>query len=185
MKIFSVSLALLCLLSLPAQAERRASSLRAAEAEARKISKAEKELAKRIKRLNAFDRRALKVKRIGTDSDRDGVSDIFEGAIGSNRCDNDSDDDGVEDGSDSREDEFGKDDGESEFEVKGLITSFSDSSIGIGEASYLITKETRFGGRGFSEEDIEPGVCVQVKGLSTQGENRVQKVELEDDCSDE
>lgn len=181
--VVAMSAVLVGLVSIPAEAQRRMSPLKAAEAEARKISKAERELAKRIKKLNAADRRALKLKRFGPDSDSDGVSDIFEGAIGSNRCDRDSDDDGFEDGSDSREDEFGENDRESEFEVKGPVQSFADSVIVINQVSYRLSKDTRFGGKGFSRDDIEPGVCLEVKGLTIGSENQVQKVEQEDDCT--
>lgn len=185
MRSWGMSLALLVVFSMPAEARPRVNNLKVAQAEARKITRAQRALKARVAKLSAFDRRTFKAKAFGADTDGDGVSDLVEGAIGSNSCMTDSDSDGFDDGSDSREGTPGTDDGENEFEVKGAVVSFTDSVIVIGSTSYTVSGETRFVGRGFSREDLVPGVCIKVVGLETQGEQKVRKVEVEDGCSDD
>ena len=156
--------------------------LNAVQREVVNISRAEKRLARQLARLSAAERVRLKSRRIGLDSDLDGVSDIVEGAIGSNRCDSDSDDDGFDDKSDSNEDSPGSDDGLAEFEVKGLIDSFSDPVLQLKGATYTLSDSAQFVGIGFTKEDLQAGACVELKGLQRESGNTVTRIKQDDDC---
>jgi hypothetical protein len=147
------------------------------------ISRAEKRLARKLSSLNPSERIRVKAKKVGVDSDSDGVSDIVEGAIGSNRCDSDSDDDGFDDKSDSNEDSPGSDDGLAEFEVKGFIESFSDPVIQVNGATYTVSSSAQFVGVGFSKEDLQAGACVELKGLKRESGNTVTRLKQDDDCA--
>ena len=149
------------------------------------INRAEKRLARKLSSLNPSERIRIKSNKVGVDSDSDGVSDIVEGAIGSNRCDSDSDDDGFDDKSDSKEDSPGSDDGLAEFEVKGLIQSFSDPVLQVNGATYTIADLTQFLGNGFSKEGLQVGVCVEVKGLKRESGNTVTRIKRNNDCGAE
>jgi hypothetical protein len=163
-----------------------------ARREAQKIKQAERKLAKRIAKLSESDRKRLKSEFSSTDSDGDGVSDIIEGAIGSNRCDADSDDDGFDDSNDYDEDTPGADDdepgsgdddsGRVEFEAKGEIVSFDDPSLVIGNRTYTLTQATQFIGTGFTKEDLQAGLCVEVKGLRDDSQREVTRIKRDDDC---
>jgi hypothetical protein len=149
------------------------------------IGRAEKRLARKLSSLNLSDRLRVKSRKVGADSDSDGVSDIVEGAIGSNRCDSDSDDDGFDDKSDSNEDSPGSDDGLSEFEVKGLIESFADPVLQVNGATYAVTDLAQFVGFGFSKEDLQVGACVELKGLKRESGNTVTRLKQDNDCGAE
>jgi hypothetical protein len=189
MKLFALAIALIVAYSSPALAGPRYS---AARKEAQQVQRAERTLAKRIARLSESDRKRLKSAFKSTDSDGDGVSDIIEGALGSNRCDADSDDDGFSDSDDYNEDTPGADDGSpgsddsspgsSEFETKGIIASFDDPSLVIGSTTYTITMATEFIGTGFNKDDLRAGMCVEVKGLRSGTERDVTRIKRDDDC---
>jgi hypothetical protein len=169
--------ALSCLIH-PAAASPRAD---AAKRLAQKIQRDQSELAKQMKRLSVKERTTLKraLKR-GTDSDGDGVNDIVEGAIGSNRCDADSDDDGFDDSEDGAENDDsssgddssddngnGSDSPSTEVEVKSRITSFNDPNLLVGGKTFVVDQSTVFRGPNFGKEDLEAGMCVEVKGRKT------------------
>jgi hypothetical protein len=189
MKVLALVVALVLAYSSPAIAGPRYS---AAKKEAQQIQRAERTLAKRIERLSEADRKRLKAAFKSTDSDADGVSDIIEGAIGSNRCDADSDDDGFSDSDDYNEDTPGTDDdspgsddsnpGSSEFETKGIIASFNDPSLVIGSTTYTLTAATVFIGSGFTKEDLRAGMCIEVKGLRSGSDRDVTRIKRDDDC---
>jgi hypothetical protein len=186
-----------------------APSYAAVKREAENLKKAERKLAKRIARLSEADRMRIKSKFSGTDSDQDGVADIIEGALGSNRCDSDSDDDGFNDSEDYREDEPGTDDdmpddspdnGDDsnsggnpppkapnppapvEFEAKGTIASFTDPVLVVKGTSYTIGSGTQFVGTGFDREDLTAGTCVEVKGLRDGDQRLVTRIKRDNDC---
>jgi hypothetical protein len=155
----------------------------AAKQAAEKLRKDERELAKRIKKLSSSERAKLKAALArGTDSDADGLTDILEGAIGTNRCDADSDDDGVDDSDDGAENDgssSGDDDSSGgsnpgddsnppgEIEVKGTISSFDGSVLRVKGESFVVNSDTIFRGQGFGKDDLEAGLCVEVKGRRT------------------
>jgi hypothetical protein len=172
--LLAIIFALSCLIH-PAAASPRAA---AAKRLALKIQKDQTDLAKQMKRLSVNERKSLKraLKR-GTDSDGDGVNDIVEGAIGSNRCDADSDDDGYDDsedgaenddsssGDDSSDDNGDSGDGSSsEVEVKGRITSFDDPNLVVRGKTFIVNQSTVFRGSNFNKGDLETELCVEVKG---------------------
>jgi len=146
------------------------------------INRAEKRLAAKLSKLTAAERVQVKAKVVGIDSDGDGVSDILERGLGSNRCDSDSDNDGFDDKSDSNEDTAGSDDGLAEFEVKGLVESISALLVRINGVDYSLTDSTVFRGAGFSVDDLGVGVCVEVKGLSRSSGKTVTLVKRDDSC---
>jgi hypothetical protein len=160
--------------------------LNAVQKEVVNISRAEKRLARKLSYLNQSERIRIKSRRAGVDSDSDGVSDIVEGALGSNRCDSDSDDDGFDDKSDSNEDSPGSDDGLDEFEVKGFIESYSDPVLKVNGATYTVSASAQFVGVGFSREDLlQAGACVELKGLKRESGNTVTRLKQDNDCGSE
>lgn len=189
MKIIVLAIGLLLSLISPAHAK---PGYTAVKKEAQKIKQAERKLVKRVNGLSESDRKRLKSEFASTDSDGDGVSDIIEGAIGSNRCDADSDDDGFDDSVDYDEDTPGADDdkpgpgdddsGRTEFEVKGEIVSFDDPTLVIASRTYTITQATQFIGTGFTRDDLQAGLCVEVKGLRDDSEREVTRIKRDDDC---
>lgn len=182
-KLLKQILVLCCGLSVvgmtPAEARPRVSDV---QREVVKINRAEKRLASKLSKLTAAERVRVKAKVVGIDSDGDGVSDILERGLGSNRCDRDSDDDGFDDKSDSNEDTAGSDDGLAEFEVKGLVDSISGLLVRVNGADYSLTNTTVFRGVGFSVDDLGVGVCVELKGLSRSSGKTVTRVKRENSC---
>lgn len=140
------------------------------------INRAEKRLVRKLAKLTTAERVRLKSRKVGVDSDSDGVSDIVEGALGSNRCDSDSDDDGFDDKSDSNEDSPGSDDGLAEFEVKGLIDSFSDPVLQVKGVTYTLSDSAQFVGIGFTKDDLLAGACVELKGLQRESGNTITRI---------
>jgi hypothetical protein len=131
------------------------------------ITKAEKDLLRTAKKLTPAERAKLKSSR-GKDSDGDSVSDVVEGAIGSNRCDADSDDDGLDDSDDRDEDSSDSDgDGYSdglEVEAKGQVTSFNDPILVVAGKTFEVTPSTIFFRGLTSKDDLTTGTCIEVEG---------------------
>ncbi len=173
----------LCLGVLIASPAHAGPQLKKARSEALAVLRAEQRLAKAVARLSFAEKRALKKGRaLGKDSDKDGIPDIVEGAIGSGRCDVDSDDDGVSDDSDEQEKTPGSVGGATSFELKGLVQSFADPVVTIGGVSYTLASNASFGNKGFSKSDILPGVCVEVEGFKSDEVSTVTKIKGDDDC---
>ena len=190
MKLHTLVIALLLAYSSPAIAGPRYS---AAKKEAQQIKRSERKLAKSLARLSEAERKRLKSEFSSTDSDGDGVSDIIEAGLGSNRCDADTDDDGFSDSEDYNEDTPGADDGSaggsddnnpgrSEFETKGVISSYDEPFLVIGNITYTVTLATEFRGSGFTRDDLRAGVCVEIKGLSSDTEREVTRIKRDDGC---
>jgi hypothetical protein len=131
------------------------------------IKREERSLTRTIKRLSGTEREKLKSTTKGLDSDGDRVPDLIEGAIGSNRCDADSDDDGVDDNTDPNErngdsDDDGVSDG-NEVETKGRIQSFRDPILVVGTTTLTITDSTVFFRGLSSKDDLQVNTCVEAE----------------------
>jgi hypothetical protein len=132
------------------------------------IKIAEKTLAQSIKKMTEAER--IKLKRVtrGLDSDGDGLADVLEPSLGANRCDADSDDDGLDDDNDVGEDDSDSDDDGvpdgTEVETKGLVQSFNDPELVVGSTKLQITSTTVFFRGLTSKADLTPGVCVEAEG---------------------
>ena len=150
---------------------------------AKTLRKSEVKLAKSIAALSAADREKLKtaLAALGVDTDKDGVSDLFEKAQGSNICDNDSDDDGVDDKNDGYENDQNK---LGEVEAKGAVTSFEDPTLIVGGKTFTVTATTSFRKGVSSKTDLVTGACIKVEGYTdTSNINIATKVEKYDRCS--
>jgi hypothetical protein len=150
---------------------------------ARNLRKSEVKLAKSIAGLSAADREKLKtaLASLGVDTDKDGVSDLFEKARGSNICDNDSDDDGVDDNDDGYEDDQNR---LGEVESKGAVTSFQDPTLIVGGKTFTVTATTSFRKGVSSKADLVTGACIKVEGYTDPSNvNIATKVEKYDRCS--
>jgi hypothetical protein len=157
-------------------------SYRGTSSMAKSLRRSEIRLAKAIAGLKPTERERLKkaLSSLGVDSDTDGVSDIFERARGSNVCDADSDDDGIDDSEDGYEKD---DDKQGEVEVRGRITSFNDPIIVIGSKSFTVTNRTRFRRGVASRADLTEGRCVKVEGYTDlSGVSFATKVEASSRC---
>jgi hypothetical protein len=159
-----------------------APSYRSTVSSAKNLRKSELKLAKAIAGLSAADRAKLKgaLAKIGVDSDLDGVSDIFERARGSNVCDADSDDDGLDDREDGYE---GDDDKRGEVEAKGSITAFNDPTLTVAGKSFTVTGTTLFRRGVSSKVDLVAGTCIKVEGyIDASNVNIAQKIEGSSRC---
>jgi hypothetical protein len=188
MKVITTILPLLLLSTSSAYADRRYT---AAKQAAEQVKRDEAELARRVRALSIEDRTKLKNNFRGRDSDRDGISDIIEGGLGSNRCDSDSDDDGIGDSSDRNEQRRTDDDSRSggdnsrgdsglEIEVRGRITSLIDSNVTVRGRTFTLTAATVFRDLGFSKEDLLVGQCIEIEGRTNGSQIVAEKVHLED-----
>ena len=185
MKVITTILPLLLLSTSSAWADRRYTSATQA---AERVRRDEVELARRVKSLPIEDRAKLKKSFRGRDSDRDGVADIIEGGLGSNRCDRDSDDDGVGDYGDRHERRRGNDDSDDtsrgdsglEVEARGRITSLVDSSLTIGGQTFTLTSTTVFRDPGLSKQDLRVGQCIEIEGRTIGSLIIADKVHVED-----
>jgi hypothetical protein len=72
-----------------------------------------------------------------------------------------------------------------EFEVKGLIESFSDPVLKVNGATYTVSASAQFVGVGFSREDLQAGACVELKGLKRESGNTVTRLKQDNDCGSE
>jgi hypothetical protein len=195
MKLISgVLVTLLMLTSIATASPRYTAAKQAAE----RVRKSEREFDKRFNKLTDAEKKRLKASFRSADSDDDGVSDIIEGAIGSDRCDKDSDDDGFDDSNDGAENTPGNDDDSSddsdsppnggddsnEVEIKGTIDSFVDPVLDVKDRSFTVTEDTVFRGRDFGRDDLDNGVCVEVKGLQRNGTLVAVRIKREspDEC---
>ena len=152
----------LILFALPAEA---APSYKSTVASAKSLRKSEIKLAKAIAKLSTTERERLKqaLASLGLDSDKDGVSDIFERARGSGVCDADSDDDGIDDDDDGYENDDGK---LGEVEAKGAITSFTDPTLVVAGKTFTVTDTTVFRRGVTSKADLVTGACIKVEGYT-------------------
>jgi len=192
MKVITTILPLLLLTASTAYGDRRYTSAKQA---AERVKRDEAELARRTRLLSIEDRLRLKTSFRGRDSDQDGISDIMEGALGSSRCDSDSDDDGIGDSTDrnerNRSDDQSSSGGNSrddssrpgsrfEIEARGRITSFVDPEVTVGGKTFIISAETFFRDPGFSKEDLVVGLCIEIEGHTHGSVIVAEKVHLED-----
>ena len=160
-----------------------APSYRSTLSSAKNLRKSELKLAKAVANLSSADREKLKraLSALGVDSDADGVSDLFERTRGSNVCDADSDDDGIND----REDGYERDDDkQGEVEVRGAVTSFEDPSLVVGDKTFTVTDTTRFRRGVSSKADLVAGKCIKVEGyVDASNANIATKIEASSRCS--
>lgn len=110
---------------------------------------------------------------VGADPDSDGLDNETEEALGTNSCSSDSDGDGSNDGDDSDED------GGDGAYAKGSVVSIVSRVITVGTTAFMITDDTVFRGRGFSEEGLEAGQCVEIEGHVSAWTNVADKIKLE------
>jgi len=180
MKHLLIALFTLAFLAVNAEA---APSYRSTLSSAKSLRKSELKLAKAIASLSPADREKLKkaLSSLGLDSDADGVSDLFERVRGSNVCDADSDDDGINDREDGYETD---DDRQGEVEVRGAVTSFEDPSLVVGGKTFSVTVTTRFRRGVSSKADLVAGTCIKVEGyVNASNVNIATKIEGSDRCS--
>ena len=173
------------------------SDVRAAKLQFKKMTRLQKKEAKALKKalrkLSEAELKKLKRSVRGKDSDGDGVPDIIEDSRpGSNKCDADSDDDGIDDDEDYKEGDSDSDDDGiidgNEFEREGRVASFSDPVLVIGGTTYQLTDSTifRYKFGDFGRGDITAGLCVEVEGYINDEDpssNIVQKVKRKKDSS--
>ena len=188
MKVITTILPLLLLSTSSAYADRRYT---AAKQAAERVKRDEAELTRRVQALSIEDRTKLKNNFRGRDSDRDGISDIIEGGLGSNRCDSDSDDDGIDDASDRNErrrtdedsrsgDDTSRGDSALEIGARGRITSLNDSTLTVGGRTFILTATTVFRDSGLSKDDLLVGQCIEIEGRTNGSQIVAEKVHIED-----
>ena len=138
----------------------------AAIAAYKKLQRDQRLLNKRIDRLSTGEKIEVKsyiegsssVNDPGADPDNDGLDNEAEEALGTSSCNADTDNDGTDDGHDNFED------GGDGAYAKGTVVSVVSRVVTVGSTAFTIDDNTEFRGRGFSEGDLVPGVCVEIEG---------------------
>lgn len=178
--MYQLLLALCCVLVCLHSASAGPSDLAKAKRAVAQIKRAEQELRRSVERMSEADRSKLKRGTRGLDSDGDGLADVLEPVLGANRCDSDSDDDGLDDDNDFDEDRSDSDGDEapdgSEMEIKGLVRSFNDPELFIGSTILQITTSTVFFRGLASKAELVPGICVEAEGRRVGSANIVDKI---------
>jgi hypothetical protein len=156
----------LCLATL-ASATASPNEVRRAKRAIADIKRSEKALAQSVKKLSQDEKKSLKSLTRGVDSDGDGLADVLEEAVGSNRCSADSDNDGLDDNEDLDEDNNDSDrdgvpDG-MEIKSKGRVVSFNDPILVVDSATLQITATTIFFRGVASKADLVAGLCVEAE----------------------
>ena len=154
---------------------------KAALSAAKVAAKKQEDFSKKVAALTRKERLQLKKQlsgstKYGANSDDDALPDIYEDAIGSNLCSDDSDGDGREDDSDNDE---------GELELKGLVVSFEAPNLVVAGKNFTVTDSTSFRGVGFDAADLVVGACVEVKGRMSTGTLKAVRIKQESSCQDE
>ena len=68
-----------------------------------------------------------------------------------------------------------------EGEYKGTITSYAAGTLVIAGATLTVNDSTSF--EDLTENDLDPGQCVEVKGRLISGVLTATRIKAEDDCS--
>lgn len=171
-------IALMCALLLTASTASAAPKSRAVISAAKNAVQKQSQFKRSFQKLSATEKSKVKLAlkrnaaRFGEDNDDDGLPDIYEDADGSNSCSSDSDQDGTPDGEDG-------DEGEGEY--KGTITSYAAGTLVIAGATLTVNDSTSF--EDLTENDLDPGQCVEVKGRLISGVLTATRIKAEDDCS--
>lgn len=177
----------------------------------KQVTQIEKQIAKLQKRLDklfaqlteAQKQQVIASRRSSNkDSDQDGVPDLYDGE----RCDSDSDDDGLSDGDeyengtdpdDSDSDDDGLDDNEDdsnddgedsrEVELKGRIVGITEANVKVGERYFRLNNLTKYlnkEGQPTNKSQFTTSTCVELEAHEELGQELalVKKLKLEDDC---
>ena len=154
----------------------------------KKIKRAQRKLARVVANLNSAQVKSLNTEFSDDtdDSDADGIPDIIEDASGSDDCDADSDDDGLDDG-DEVENETDPDDGADGLEIHALIDSLDAGSVTVGGETFAVVSSSEF-----LDEENDPiaypdafsmGDCVEAEGYYVGSVLTLDKLKKDDDCS--
>ncbi len=177
----------------------------------KQVTQIEKQIAKLQKRLDklfaqlsyAQQQQVIAGRRSSNnDSDQDGVPDLYDGE----RCDSDSDDDGLSDGDeyengsdpdDSDSDDDGIDDDEDdsnddgedsvEIELKGRIIGITEANVKVSDRYFRLNNLTKYlnkAGQPTSKSEFTTSSCVELEAIEEPGQELalVKKLKLEDDC---
>jgi hypothetical protein len=178
--MYQLMLAVVCALVCLNSASATPSDLSKAKRAVAQIKRSEQDLKRSIQKMSDAERTKFKRGTRGLDSDGDGLADVLEPVLGANRCDSDSDDDGLDDDDDLDEDSGDSDDDGvpdgSEVEAKGLIQSFNDPVLVVGTSTLQITVSTVFFRGLASKADLVAGVCVEAEGRRVGGLLLVDKI---------
>jgi hypothetical protein len=160
----------------------------------KQIEQTQKKLRKQFNKLSAASKAEVIAKTSKkTNSDDDSINDHIEGALGTNKCDDDSDSDGLSDddeyerGSDPKNDDS-NDDGIQdglEFEVRGLVQSIDSISLKVASVDYVLNGSTQYLDK--NKDVVSPsffsvGKCVEVEGHNIGGSKVVKKIKEDNDC---
>jgi hypothetical protein len=173
--------ALLALMSVQSPPEASADAVTSrTKREAREL----RAVVKRLKRLatQSSGRRTLgTLSSAGlTDSDGDGLPDLYEDILGSNSCDDDSDDDGISDGDEGRSGSRPDDSSSGEVEIEGTISAITSSTVTVAGSTFVTTPSTVYRDGATSLASFSVGDRVEVKGRLNSGVLQLVRIKLED-----
>ena len=115
-----------------------------------------------------------------SDSDGDGLPDIFEDALGSSSCNDDSDGDGISDDDESKNGSKPDDSSSGEVELKGNITAITETTVTVGTRTFTAVAATRYLKGATSLTSFVVGDFVELKGRIRAAVLELVKIKIED-----
>jgi hypothetical protein len=174
--ICAISLTLL-LPGSPASADRLTSETRT---QIRNMKNALKAL-KRLARVSAVRKIIAGTSQSGlSDSDSDGLPDIFEDALGSNSCSSDSDNDGISDDDEGKNGSNPDDSSSGEVELKGSVIAITETTVTVGTRTFTAVSSTKYLKGATSLASFSVGDFVELKGRIRSGLLELVKIKIED-----
>jgi hypothetical protein len=115
-----------------------------------------------------------------SDSDADGLPDIFEDALGSSSCNDDSDNDGISDDDEGKNGSNPDDSSSGEVELKGTITAITATTVTVGTKTFTAVSSTIYLKGATSLASFAVGNFVELKGRIKGAVLELVKIKIED-----
>lgn len=116
-----------------------------------------------------------------SDSDSDGLPDVFEDALGSSSCDDDSDHDGISDDDEGKNGSNPDDSSSGEVELKGNISALTSTTVTVGGKTFTAVASTVYLKGATSLASFTVGDLVELKGRIRSGVLELVKIKRDDD----
>lgn len=115
-----------------------------------------------------------------SDSDSDGLPDIFEDALGSSSCNDDSDSDGISDDDEGENGSNPDDSSSGEVELKGNISALTSTTVTVDGKTFTAVSTTVYLKGATSLASFSVGDFVELKGRIRSGVLELVKIKPED-----
>ncbi len=181
MKIIYVPVLLLALSAVTVSSTASADSV---PTEVRAQIKALRESIKQLKRLARGSTARKIISSSSTsglsDSDGDGIPDVFEQVLKSDSCESDSDGDGISDGDEGKSGSKPDDSSSGEVELTGNITAITSTTVTVDGKTFTATQNTQYLRGATSLSSFQTGDLVELKGKIVSGVLELIKIKSED-----